>query len=283
MTGTRRDISERKHLEEALAAARDKALEASLAKSAVLATMSHELRTPLNAILGYSEMLEEQPEALGSREAPEDLARLQRAARHLLGLINDILDLSKIESGDLVLRVESFVIADLVNDVVASVKPLAEKQGNRLETHLGASLGAMRSDPARIRQCLLNLLGNSAKFTQNGVISLEVKRLARQQDGRDGQDHTDAAAEELCFVVSDTGVGIAPEQMSRLFQDFSQASTATTRRFGGTGLGLSITRRLCRLMGGDVEARSLLGEGSSFTMRLPSVMLAPTATGRTHL
>jgi signal transduction histidine kinase len=260
MAGTRRDISERRKLDEALARARDKALETSRAKSAFLANMTHELRTPLDTILGFSEMLEEEALAIGSKESQSDVARLQAAARHLLGLINDILDLSKIEAGRMILRPEPFAVADVVRDVVSTVGALMEKNANRFEARLGPALGAMRADPTRLRQCLLNLLGNAAKFTLEGSVSLEVERSVI-----DGE-------ERVRFEVSDTGVGVAPDQMDRLFQDFSQASPTTERRFGGTGLGLSITRKLCRLMGGDVTARSELGRGSVFTITLPPLM-----------
>jgi signal transduction histidine kinase/DNA-binding response OmpR family regulator len=248
-----------------LAMARDEALEATRAKSVFLANMSHELRTPLNAILGYSEMLQEEAGDLGQEEFIPDLQKIHGAGKHLLALINDILDLSKIEAGRMDLFLEAFDIAPMIRDVVTTVKPLVEKNANTLAVHHASDLGAMRADLTKVRQALFNLLSNACKFTTQGTITLEVVR-----------DTVDGAA-WLTFRVIDTGIGMTPEQMGRLFQAFSQADSTTTRQYGGTGLGLVITQHFCHMMGGDITVESALGQGSTFTIRLPAEVSDPKA------
>ncbi|MBI5544496.1 MAG: response regulator [Deltaproteobacteria bacterium] len=248
--------SERRQRE--LDEARVAAESANRTKSTFLANMSHELRTPLNAIIGYAEMLGEDAEDRGDTGATADLRKIHAAAKHLLSLINDVLDLSKIEAGKVDIFVESVDVAAVVKDVAATVAPLLEKKSNALTITCAPGVGAMRTDLTRLRQCLFNLLSNSAKFTEKGTISLGVRRLTAE--GRDW----------VSFEVSDTGIGMSEEQIAKLFQPFTQADASTTRKFGGTGLGLTVTRHLCRLMGGDCSVRSELGKGSTFTVRLPA-------------
>jgi signal transduction histidine kinase len=231
--------------------------EASQHKSQFLANMSHELRTPLNAIIGYSEMLQEEAEDLGEDTFLPDLQKINAAGKHLLGLINDILDLSKIEAGRMDLFLESFEVGQLVRDVEAIVQPLVEKNGNALEVHYSDDLGTMQADLTKIRQTLFNLLSNAAKFTDHGTISLTVER---EPD------------DWLTFAVSDTGIGMTLEQLGRLFEAFSQAEASTRSKYGGTGLGLAISRHFARMMGGDLTVESVHGEGSTFTVRLPAVV-----------
>ncbi len=233
---------------------------ASRAKSAFLANMSHELRTPLNAIIGYSEMLQELAEDEQRDEFTPDLQKIHSAGRHLLTLINDVLDLSKIEAGKMELYVESFHIASVVHEVISTVEPLALRQANILDVELAADLETMEADVVKVRQGLMNLLSNACKFTERGTVTVRVWRGVAQQLG---------LANAVFFSVQDTGIGLSPEQLERLFQPFTQADASTTRRYGGTGLGLAITRRFCQMMGGDVLAESELGQGSRFTMVLP--------------
>ena len=233
-------------------------------KSEFLANMSHELRTPLNAIIGYSEMLQEDAADLGAEQFTEDLGRINAAGKHLLELINAVLDLSKIEAGRMELYLETFDVAGLVRDIAAVIQPLAGKNANRLEVRCPPETGTMRADLTKVRQALFNLLSNACKFTDRGTVGLAVAREAI--DGRDF----------MAFRVSDTGIGMTPEQLTRLFEAFSQADAATTRRYGGTGLGLALSRRLCRMMGGDVTVESVAGQGSTFTIRLP-VLVAEAA------
>ena len=243
-----------------LAIARDQALEANRAKSVFLANMSHELRTPMNAIIGYSEMLEEEAEERGAQDLVPDLNKIRSAGRYLLDLINSILDLSKIEAGKMDLYLETFQVDVVVADVVSTIKPLARKNGNTLELDVDESVGTMRADLTKVRQSLFNLLSNASKFTQNGQITLGVTREA------------EAGADWIVFKVSDTGIGMTQEQLSKLFQAFTQAHTSTSRSFGGTGLGLVITRQFCELMGGGVAVASEFGKGTTFTIRLPVVV-----------
>ncbi len=265
--GTNTDITVLRETEQTLAAARDEAEAANRAKSTFMANMSHELRTPLSAIIGYAEMLNEEiedgtePDTLAT-----DVRKIEGNARHLLGLINDVLDLSKVESGKMEAYVEVFDVAGMANDVAATVGALMDKKSNRLELRLGGGLGSMQSDVTRIRQSLLNLLSNAAKFTENGCITLAIERR-RDAGGRDW----------LEFSVSDTGIGMTADQLAKLFQRFQQADASTTRQFGGTGLGLALTKAFATLLGGDVTVDSTLGQGSTFTMRLPAVLDPPRA------
>ncbi len=238
--------------------AQEEAESANHAKSAFLANMSHELRTPLNAILGYSEMLAEEAAEDGNDDYVPDLNKIQSAGRHLLALINDVLDLSKIEAGKTELYLEDFDVAETVSEVVTTIRPLVEKSGNAFELDLGDDLGSMTSDLTKVRQMLLNLLSNASKFTRQGTVTLGVTR----EHGEDG--------DWLTFRVADTGIGMTPDQLDRVFEAFAQAEASTTRNFGGTGLGLAITRRFSRMLGGDVGAESEAGEGSTFTLRLPA-------------
>jgi signal transduction histidine kinase/DNA-binding response OmpR family regulator len=237
-----------------LEAARDEAQQANQAKSTFLSNMSHELRTPLNAIIGYSEMLREDADADGNAHTASDLTKIHTAGRHLLGLINDILDLSKIEAGKLELLPESISISAFIAEIAELTEPLVEKNKNQLEIELPEQPGTIWVDPTRLRQVLLNLLSNAAKFTEHGTITLRVSR----------------PADQVVFEVRDTGIGMTLEQQARLFQPFVQADASTSRRYGGTGLGLAITRRLAQMMGGDIILASTPGSGSSFCVTLPA-------------
>jgi signal transduction histidine kinase/CheY-like chemotaxis protein len=250
-----------------LTIAKEAAEEASRAKSSFLANMSHELRTPLNAIIGYSEMLQEEAEDRGVPELGADLRKVHGAGRHLLALINDILDLSKIESGKMELLLETFEIGSLLEDVASTIHPLVEKNHNHLEVRGAAQAGTMHADVTRLRQVLFNLLSNACKFTERGSIVLEV--------AREGGEESD----EVVFRLTDSGIGMTPEQQSRLFEAFMQADASTSRRFGGTGLGLAISRRFCRMMGGDIAVASEPGRGSTFTVRLPATVPEHVARG----
>jgi signal transduction histidine kinase/CheY-like chemotaxis protein len=254
-------VIERKRAEES----RDEAMEASRIKSSFLANMSHELRTPLNAIIGLTELLCENAPRFGTEKALEPLRRVLRAGRHLLGLINDILDLSKIEAGKMDLTLETVTIQPVVEEVLGTARPLAEQNKNKLVLDSPEGIGSVYADNMRLRQVLLNLLSNACKFTKAGTVRLGVTRVEEA-----GQHWVD-------FAVCDTGIGMTEEQLGRLFQDFAQADASTTRQFGGTGLGLAISRRLCRLMGGDVTVTSEPGKGSTFTMRLPAQAAALTS------
>ncbi|MHB1561982.1 MAG: response regulator [Isosphaeraceae bacterium] len=254
-----RDISDRLRYEAELHQAKDSAEAASRAKSTFLANTSHELRTPLNAIIGYSEMLLEDLDESGETGIAPDLKKILSAGKNLLGLINDVLDLSKIEAGKMDLYLETFRVADMVAGAVDTIRPLVESNGNTLEVACADDLGTMRTDQSKARQALLNLLSNACKFTTGGTIRLEV---TRQSAGSDGQGL-------IVFLVRDTGIGMSLDQIARLFQPFSQADASTTRKYGGTGLGLTITRRFCQMMGGDVEVDSEWGRGTTFTITLP--------------
>lgn len=245
---------------EELSVARVAAEEASKTKSAFLANMSHELRTPLNAIIGYSEMLQEDALDKGDAEPLEDLKKIEGAGRHLLGLINDILDLSKIEAGKMEVFIEKVDIRPLVNEVMSIVQPLAEKNGNALELVCPDDAGSFHSDETKVKQCLLNLMSNANKFTSQGKVTLIVERDAQAS---------------VVFRVSDTGLGMTEEQLGRLFLAFTQADASTTKRFGGTGLGLAITKHFCNALGGQISVQSAPDAGSTFTITLPDQQKVP--------
>jgi signal transduction histidine kinase/DNA-binding response OmpR family regulator len=247
-------------LKQAMEAAED----ASRAKSGFLANMSHELRTPMNAIIGYAEMLMEDAEDEGNEAAAGDLKKIHSAGKHLLALINDVLDLSKIEAGRMDLYLESFEVSAMVDEVVSTIDALMQKNENTLKVEVDATLGTMRADVTKVRQALFNLLSNAAKFTHQGEVGLVVR--GEHEDG----------VEWVRMSVSDSGIGIPPEKIDQVFEEFSQADETTTRDYGGTGLGLPISRRFCQLMGGDITVESTVGEGSTFTIRLP-VEVVPAA------
>jgi PAS domain S-box-containing protein len=251
------DITQRKRVQDALCAAKEAAEQANRAKSHFLANMSHELRTPLNAIIGYSEMLIEDAEDQEQGNMVSDLKKIHTAGKNLLSLINDILDLAKIEAGKMDVRLETFEVAGLIEEVVATIQPMVAKNANTFELAVTNQAGTMHTDRTKVRQSLLNLLSNACKFTERGTVQLQVTR-----DTVEGQAW-------LTFYIRDTGVGMTPEQMAILFKDFVQVDTSTTRKYSGTGLGLAITRRFCRMLGGDVTVESALGQGSTFTLRLP--------------
>ncbi len=297
--GTHTDITEKKRDEAELAAARNAAEAANRAKSQFIANMSHELRTPLSAVIGYSEMLEEEVEELGQEQLLGDLRKINSNARHLLSLINDVLDLSKIEANRMTSFAEEFDVAGLVREVASTVDSLVRQKANTLVLDLGeaaggeaaggeagsgagdgadahdaavgtTTLGLMRTDAVKVRQCLFNLLSNASKFTEGGTITLSVRREPRPEAGASAVAASPASDDDWMMLrVSDTGIGMTPEQLAKLFERFAQADSSTTRRFGGTGLGLAITRAFCRLLGGDVTVESTEGQGTTFTIRLP--------------
>jgi signal transduction histidine kinase/DNA-binding response OmpR family regulator len=243
--------------------AKTAAEDANRAKSAFLANMSHELRTPLNAIIGYSEMLQEDAQDLGEKHFVGDLQKIHGAGKHLLGLINDVLDISKIEAGKMDLFLETIDVPAMIQDVVNTIKPLVQKNGNTLTVECADNLGPMRADATKVRQTLFNLLSNACKFTDKGTISLQVVRERTQRAGH------------FVFRVSDSGIGMTPEQINKLFKAFTQADASTTRKYGGSGLGLAITRHFCQMMGGEVAVESEVGKGSTFIVRLPAVVISP--------
>jgi signal transduction histidine kinase/CheY-like chemotaxis protein len=248
------DITELRQHNLELEQARESSEVANRTKSQFLANMSHELRTPLNAIIGYSEILQEDAADGGQEIFITDLKKIEGAGRHLLGLINDILDLSKVEAGKMEVFLEEVDIPSLLEEVGAIIRPLVAKSGNTLELRVASEIGSIRTDRTKVKQCLLNVLSNASKFTQNGKLTLAIER-------------TDRATVQM--TISDTGIGMSPEQLGRLFQAFSQADASTTKKFGGTGLGLAITRHFCRLLGGDISVASRVGEGSTFKIVIP--------------
>jgi diguanylate cyclase (GGDEF)-like protein/PAS domain S-box-containing protein len=259
------DSTDRLRSREELRLAKDAAEQASQAKSTFLANMSHELRTPLNAIIGYTEMLLEEIGQAGPDHVNEDLHRVHGSARHLLGLINDILDLSKIEAGRMEIHAEDVNLPELLREVLATVRPLADKRGNVLEVRCAEGVVSLHTDAMKLRQSLLNLLSNASKFTEDGEVVLKVE--PEERSGVAG----------LAFRVQDTGIGMNPTQMDRLFQPFTQADPSTTRKYGGTGLGLAITRRFAEMLGGTIGAQSEPGRGTTFTLWLPTTYAGPPA------
>jgi signal transduction histidine kinase/CheY-like chemotaxis protein len=254
------DITELRQHNLELEQARELSEVANRTKSQFLANMSHELRTPLNAIIGYSEILQEDAADGGQEHFVTDLKKIEGAGRHLLGLINDILDLSKVEAGKMEVFIEEVDIPSLLEEVGAIIRPLVAKSGNTLELRVAPEIGSIRTDRTKVKQCLLNVLSNASKFTQNGKLTLAIER-------------TDRATVQM--TISDTGIGMSPEQLGRLFQAFSQADASTTKKFGGTGLGLAITRHFCRLLGGDISVASQVREGSTFTIVIPDQAAGP--------
>ncbi|MBL8662838.1 MAG: response regulator, partial [Candidatus Odyssella sp.] len=244
---------------------------ASQHKSQFLANMSHELRTPLNAIIGLSEMMREDAEAPAHEDFAEPLDRVLRAGKHLLGLINDVLDLSKIEAGKIELHEEDFDLATLARDLVVTAQPLADKNGNRLALECPADIGKFQGDQMRLRQVLLNLLSNACKFTEKGTVTFSLARAPRNGAGA-------APQSGVAFAVGDTGIGMTPEQQGRLFAEFTQADSSTTRKYGGTGLGLAISKRLVEMMGGAIQVDSAPGKGSTFKVWLPTEPVAAPMT-----
>jgi adenylate cyclase len=254
------DITELRQHNLELEQARELSEVANRTKSQFLANMSHELRTPLNAIIGYSEILQEDAADGGQEHFITDLKKIEGAGRHLLGLINDILDLSKVEAGKMEVFIEEVDIPSLLEEVGAIIRPLVGKSGNTLELHVAPEIGSIRTDRTKVKQCLLNVLSNASKFTQNGKLTLAIERTERAT---------------VQMTISDTGIGMSPEQLGRLFQAFSQADASTTKKFGGTGLGLAITRHFCRLLGGDISATSRAGQGSTFKIVIQDQTAGP--------
>lgn len=246
-----------------LVQAKDQAEASSRSKSQFLANMSHELRTPLNAIIGYSELLQEDAEMEGREDMISDLSKVKNAGRHLLGLINDILDLSKIEAGRMDLYLEHFEVRSLLTLVVPTIEPLLNKNSNHLEVHCAANVGSMYADVTKVRQVLVNLLSNATKFTHNGIIKLTISLIPWEQP---------SSLIGVEFQIEDSGIGIAPQHLQHLFQNFTQADASTTREYGGTGLGLAISQQFCQMMGGHIIVTSELGQGSLFTIRLPLIV-----------
>ncbi|MFS8119938.1 MAG: ATP-binding protein [Microcoleus sp.] len=249
---------------------------ANRSKSAFLANMSHELRTPLNAIINYSEMLQEDAQDSGSEDFLPDLEKIQTAGKHLLDMISDILDISKIEAGHVTLYLENFDVATMIEEVMTTAQTLVEKKGNALALKTKGELGTMYADQPKVRQILLNLLSNAAKFTEKGVITIEVERIKnekvkpkKRKKNKDFNSGSNYSSQVLIFRVSDTGIGMTDEQLDQIFKPFTQADASTTRKYGGTGLGLTISQRLCEILGGEISVESEDGKGSTFIVSLP--------------
>ncbi|NEQ54935.1 MAG: HAMP domain-containing protein, partial [Leptolyngbya sp. SIO3F4] len=240
--------------------AKEAAESATRTKSTFLANMSHELRTPLNSIIGYSEILQEEAEIAGDKSNIPDLLKIQGSSKHLLNLINSILDLSKIEAGRMELHLEPVNIEDLAQDVISTMHPVAEAKLNTIELSNTIVVETIESDPDKLRQCLLNLLSNANKFTEEGQLTLDIKAIGYQSESY------------LEFTVTDTGIGMEQHQLEKIFEAFTQADTTSTRQYGGTGLGLTITREFVRMLGGTISAHSEPGKGSTFTILIPQVV-----------
>lgn len=278
--GSVEDITDRKLFESALQVALQAAEAASTAKSVFLANMSHELRTPLNAIIGYSEMLQEEAEEMEYADLLCDLEKIHTAGKHLLALINDILDISKIEAGRMDLYLETFDIGALITEVAATAQPLVEKNSNVFRVYKLTELGTMYADVTKVRQVLLNILSNAAKFTKDGQISLTINRVKVIETHPNFEEtliqepSVISVSEFIVFECVDTGIGMSPEQLELIFQPFTQADASTTRKYGGTGLGLAISQRFCEMMGGEIAVESQVGVGSTFTIKLPAEVTA---------
>jgi signal transduction histidine kinase len=268
-----RDITEHRETETELRRAKEAAEAASQAKTTFLANMSHELRTPLTSVLGYTELLQERAAKYGHDDFIPDLEKIRAAGKDLVTMINEVLDLSKIEAGKIALSPQDFNISFLIDNVIATIRPLAEKNGNTLLVRCPQPLGVMHADPSMVRQVLLNLLSNAAKFTRGGTITFTVARVPDPNPTQPGEDEREGI-DWIHFRVTDTGIGMTQEQMGHLFEAFWQADTSATRRYGGSGLGLAISYRFCRLMGGDITVESKPGRGSTFDVHLPA--FAPT-------
>jgi signal transduction histidine kinase len=258
ITAHQRTLEEMARLNSELLQTRDQAIAATRVKSEFLATMSHELRTPLNAILGYAALVREDLDG-GDSPEPEDVRRIETSAIHLLGLINDTLDISKIEAGMMTLEIEEVNVHALLSGIDVTIRPLRERRGNHSHQAIAAGLEHIRTDGGALRRILVNLLGNAHKFTHQGEVLLTVSTETRE------------SGPTIVFVVADTGIGMSPEQLTQIFEAYTQADASTTRRYGGTGLGLTITERLVHLLGGDISVTSTLGVGSRFVVTLPTI------------
>ncbi|MGE5656322.1 MAG: MASE1 domain-containing protein [Actinomycetota bacterium] len=263
------DITERKRADE-FRRAKEAAEAANKAKSVFLANMSHELRTPLNAIIGYSELLQEDARDLGCEEFLDDLKKIHTAGQHLLALIRDILDFSKIEAGRMNLHLETFSLSTLIQEVTHTIQPMADKNTNLLEVNYDPEIGMMHTDLTKLRQSLLNLLSNASKFTHEGVVAFTITREVGPTPVE--MTASSSSSDWIVFCIQDTGIGMSPEQLARIFEPFTQADSSTTKKYGGTGLGLTITQKFCQMMGGDITVASEVNRGSIFTIRLPATL-----------